>query len=385
MTDERPRESPARTRKPALSVCILTRDGAERLPSVLDNVALFADEIVIGVDESSTDETLRVARSRADAVFRFDHSGLFDGARMHFFDVASGDWILSLDDDEAMEGAFVEFLGELLADDAYTHYYFPRKWVVRRDASTLRYAHAFPWFPDWQPRLVRNDRRLVWHPASAHSGFRVVGTPCYETRASILHFEHVLLGEEERARKVFDRRDRPGGWKYEEYYASVPPEVLRDTEAPPILPRDRRQEVNEARVVEGVLVAHSDLLPPWRAALDVAVPGPVDPDEMAIARVTAQNIGALRWVPPGDVWPRLYFTYHVFHGGGDVAVWDGHRTPVGRILDPGEQAEFLVLFRAPDSPGDYEVEWDMVSEGECWFAETGSQPIRTRLTVGPGA
>jgi hypothetical protein len=361
----------------------LTRNGVERLPSVLANVALFADEIVVGVDDSSTDETLAFARSHADVVFRFEHSGLFDGARMHFFEVASGDWILSLDDDEAMDGTFVDIVAELLAGDAYTHYYFPRKWVVHRDASKLQYARAMPWFPDWQPRMVRNDRRLVFHPASAHSGFRVVGSPCYETRTSILHFEHVLLTEEERGRKVFDRRDRAGGWEYEEYYASIPPSVLADAPAPTPPNGDAAPSKRRARAVEGVILAPTDVLPPWRATLRVALPDRVRPGETTFATVTAENTGALRWVPPGDLWPRLYFSYHLFDVQGKVVLWDGDRTPVGRIVDPGDDAEFLVLFRAPESPGTYDVEWDMVSEGECWFAETGSLPIRTTLVVGP--
>jgi hypothetical protein len=81
----------------------------------------------------------------------------------------------------------------------------------------------------------------------------------------------------------------------------------------------------------------------------------------------------------------LYFSYHLFDDQGKVVLWDGDRTPVGRIVDPGEAAEFLVLFGAPETPGTYDVEWDMVSEGQCWFAETGSPPVRSTLVVAPDA
>jgi hypothetical protein len=58
---------------------------------------------------------------------------------------------------------------------------------------------------------------------------------------------------------------------------------------------------------------------------------------------------------------------------GTMLEWDGARTPVGRIVDPGEEAGFLVLFEAPEEPGDYLVGWDVVDEGDVWFSQCGSQ------------
>jgi hypothetical protein len=66
----------------------------------------------------------------------------------------------------------------------------------------LTYLHGAPWFPDWQLRLFRNDRRRVWHPGILHSGFRVVGAARHESRTAILHYEPVVLSEDERRAKI---------------------------------------------------------------------------------------------------------------------------------------------------------------------------------------
>ena len=53
------------------------------------------------------------------------------------------------------------------------------------------------------------------------------------------------------------------------------------------------------------------------------------------------------------------------------------------MVDPGEPARFYAEAIAPDEQGDYILEWDLVSEGECWFSECGSMPARTALRVVP--
>ena len=39
------------------------------------------------------------------------------------------------------------------------------------------------------------------------------------------------------------------------------------------------------------------------------------------------------------------------------------------------------MARAPATPGRYLIEWDMVSEGACWFAQCGSEAARVPLHV----
>jgi len=61
--------------RPRLSVCSLTVDSAGTLPIWAEAVREYADEIVIAVDESSSDGTEEVARAIADQVFVVEHPG----------------------------------------------------------------------------------------------------------------------------------------------------------------------------------------------------------------------------------------------------------------------------------------------------------------------
>ena len=374
--------TPARRRHTALSVCILTRNGAGRLCTVLDMAAVYADEIVVGVDASSDDGTLDVAWALADVVFRFEHSGGPEPARMHLLDVASGDWILSLDDDEAMDGAFPRLVPGLLADHRVTHYRFPRKWLSG-PPEPPRYGRTPPWFPDWQTRMFRRDRRLVWHSAVRHARFQVIGPASYEPRTSIVHYERRWTTEEERERKIHAWRRESGGWRFEELYAGIPVEHLVDLEHPPRRIPVRPSRRRPPRQLDHVLPSRREVVGPWGAKLDVRMPERIAAGERYVVEVTAENTGVLRWTPPTDPWPRLFLSYHLLDDFGEIVRWDGERAPVGRTMESGDRGRFLAVFQAPEEPGEYLVEWDVVSEGDCWFAEAGSLVARIPVAVVP--
>jgi len=115
------------------------------------------------------------------------------------FEYATGDWILSLDDDESIESSFDALIPRLLTDSYATHYWFPRKWLI--SLNPCEYLHAERWFPDWQLRLFRNDRALVWKPEKPHSGYCVLGQGYHEGGVSILHFEPLLCRGQDREMK----------------------------------------------------------------------------------------------------------------------------------------------------------------------------------------
>jgi hypothetical protein len=365
---------------PTLSLCVLAKDSVAWLGDLLADGRTFADEIVVGVDASSSEETIDAAAQHADVVFRFEHTGMAGPARMVPLEFAAGDWILALDDDERMDSAFRDLVPALVSDDRYTHYWFPRKWLVRTDPPV--YLKAFPWVPDWQPRLFRNDRRLVWCAPTAHSIYQVVGAGCFEDRTSVVHYERVLRTDMERRRKVLRRRDQLGNGRHEEFYGRVEGVTIAPLESPPRpIASSRSEQGWDAKIVEGVQPRNRQPLSPWRAELSANVPQTVVAGQRVVAEVVAINIGALRWVPPAEGWPRLFLSYHLRDASDEVVRWDGERTPVGRIVDPGEGMRFLAVLTAPDGPGDYILEWDLVSEGECWFAECGSGTLRTGIRV----
>lgn len=110
----------------------------------------------------------------------------------------------------------------------------------------------------------------------------------------------------------------------------------------------------------------------WGARLDPRMPAVVEPGESVRVEVVCTNEGSRRWTLPRPAGCRLALSYHVRDQHGLASEWDGARTPLRRAVAPGDQTVLLANFTAPAVPGDYFIEWDMVSEGECWFGDAGS-------------
>ena len=83
-----------------LSLGILAHNSASFIERLLQAAGGFADEIVIGVDRSSTDSTEDICARYADKLFRLEPIGTSERALAWLNDQCSGDWILRLDDDE---------------------------------------------------------------------------------------------------------------------------------------------------------------------------------------------------------------------------------------------------------------------------------------------
>jgi hypothetical protein len=65
----------------------------------------------------------------------------------------------------------------------------------------------------------------------------------------------------------------------------------------------------------------------------------------------------------------------------DVPVWDFGRADLDAEVAPGGQTSIDIVMRAPERPGVYQVEFDMVAEGVTWFEDRGSPVIRSDLRV----
>jgi hypothetical protein len=128
------------------------------------------------------------------------------------------------------------------------------------------------------------------------------------------------------------------------------------------------------------LVAESR--PSWHSTIvSVEMPGVARAGEELLAEVVARNTGTLAWTAlSGGRSACLQLGCHFLDNNGQVVLWDGPRTPVMRFIPPGETLLFLVNFAAP-AAGDYLVEWDLVSEAECWFADCGGIVLRNKLKV----
>ncbi len=357
-----------------LTVSILAKNSARRLERLLAEVALFADQIVVGVDVDSTDGSLETASRFADVVFRFRHDGQISAARMMIFDYATGDWILVIDDDERLEDGLAALLPELMADPAATHFWFARKWVV--DEQEAAFLFVPPWYPDWQLRLFRNDRSLVWKPNRPHSGYHVMGPGLYEQRAALLHYEPVWCSPEERQAKMERYRASHPRGAWESHYVipeGLPTRVFPAPAEPPA-PVEKPGDPAE-RVVPEVLEAVA-AKPGWGVeVLEVDMVAATHRRHAVVATVRVRNTGTLAWWPAWGIRSAsIYLTYHLRDPQGKLLAWEQERALTLAVTSPGAEATFVHVFTAPEMPGDYLLEWDMVSEGEVWFAESQPRP-----------
>nr|WP_186812322.1 glycosyltransferase [Paenibacillus xylanexedens] len=91
-----------RSQAERISLCMIVKDEEEMLPRCLESVRGVVDEIIV-VDTGSSDRSVAIAREYGASVVEFAWSDDFAAARNAGLERASGDWILFLDADEALE------------------------------------------------------------------------------------------------------------------------------------------------------------------------------------------------------------------------------------------------------------------------------------------
>ena len=131
-----------------LSVAIITRNEEANLERTLNSVE-WADQIVI-VDNGSSDRTREIAR-RFQAGFFVEEWRGFAAQKNSALDKCAGDWILSLDADEALSDRLAKEIWELLqGEPEYDGYSFPR-----RNLFLGRWIRFGGFYPDRKLRLFR--------------------------------------------------------------------------------------------------------------------------------------------------------------------------------------------------------------------------------------
>jgi tetratricopeptide (TPR) repeat protein len=88
--------------RPRLSLCMIVKNEIDCLQRCIDSVKDIVDEIVI-VDTGSTDGTLDLVKKCASRMTRIAWTDDFSHARNISLDMATGDWILSMDADSCLQ------------------------------------------------------------------------------------------------------------------------------------------------------------------------------------------------------------------------------------------------------------------------------------------
>lgn len=97
--------------------------------------------------------------------------------------------------------------------------------------------------------------------------------------------------------------------------------------------------------------------------------------------VTVQSRGRAAWASRGPYPVRLSFhTSRVTSRGIEMVVFDNDRTLLQSFVCPGAPQTFCVPITLRD-PGVYQLEFDLVHEGRCWFKERGGHTATARVEV----
>ena len=118
-------------------------------------------------------------------------------------------------------------------------------------------------------------------------------------------------------------------------------------------------------------------------AFVTAPPAILQTGENVAVKLRATNSGQIRWPAVGAPETKgiVRLGAHLLHANEEELNWDSGRAILRRDLAPGETAELEFAFRAPEKPGDYIIEFDMVAEHVTWFEDFGAGVLRHRFSV----
>lgn len=133
---------------PSLSVILITKNEAVNIRECLESVA-FADQIIV-IDGASVDGTAEIAREcGAQVVVATDWPG-FGPQKNRALDLASCDWVLSLDADERVDAALAAEIRQMLEQPTADAFDLPRRsWFCGQ------WVQHSGWWPDYVTRLFR--------------------------------------------------------------------------------------------------------------------------------------------------------------------------------------------------------------------------------------
>ncbi len=135
---------------------MIVKDEEHFLPSCLDSVKSFIDEIII-VDTGSTDRTIQIAKQYGAKIWNIPWEDDFSKARNVALSHATCEWILQLDADEQMEQLDIGLLQSLLSNSQSEAYFLQ---IHNHKYETSGDQIIFP-----SVRLWRNRMEYRYHGA----------------------------------------------------------------------------------------------------------------------------------------------------------------------------------------------------------------------------
>jgi hypothetical protein len=373
---------------------MLTAEPPERVAAILEPLRELADEIVLALDSRVNTASQARYVPLADAVYRIEFR-LLERHLSWLHAQCHGDWILRLDGDELPSAGLLGRLPELTRSTAVRQYWIARRWLYPDPARML---DETPWSADFLNCLVRNDAGLRF-PGIEHL-HAAPETPCAYVVEPIYHLDLLLNSEHERRTKAVRYEvERPhllaaGGARINEAFylpellpaprlCAVPaidvPAIERVLHGVPDdrgLPGAHDDIALSAHEIPLVGLAQLDSFWEHRAVPEDAYQALIEPYEahphMAPGEArqlffAVTNRGSERWPWGLDHFPQIRLSYRWLNVDGSIHTPEGLRSPFPRLVAPGETALTPLHVTAPEQPGRYTLEVDVLHEGHRWF------------------
>jgi glycosyltransferase involved in cell wall biosynthesis len=175
---------PTKTGGASLSVTIVAKDEQPTVADVLRSVIDIADEIVF-LDSGSTDRTPEIARSFGVRFYEQPWLGYAE-QKNRAIDLATGEWILSLDADEVLTPALRDEIRDRLRGgvaEEIAGFKIPRVLYI---GDTPVRGGGF--YPDAQLRLIRRGKGR-FAPRLIHESIKVDGRVA-QLKGDMLHYAY---------------------------------------------------------------------------------------------------------------------------------------------------------------------------------------------------
>ena len=366
-------------------MCCLCDHAGARVAAALRPLRRVADEVVVAVDDRVAVSELPPLAAVADRLLRVQLGEWPEQALTWLHRQCTGDWILRVDADEICSPALLAALPELVDARDVRQYWIHRRWLWPDPGHWLA---EWPWSPDAQCRLYRNDAQLFFSGRAltgAEPCFpsRDVSAPLYQlgclvnpvaTRAATaeryarMNPAHraairegalqALFGPEHHAGRAPVALTAEDRWAVQDVLAA-PAGEHGDATTPPTVPVAEVLRHWAGRELSDATYRAS--LVPLDRYRELCA------GEQRPFHVLVTNQGEEEWPGGEGREPLIRPSYHWCDAAGQMVVFDGIRTALPAPVAPGESCRMPVKVVAPPMPGTYRLRFDLVHEHRRWF------------------